>query len=199
MAGGGARREGAPCRAGGTLVAAVLLALLGATGGELNAEVRAGPAGLGARGAGRGARAGPPCPRERLRGRAEPSVRSPPADRRLPLGMAAAVRVPAAGQPADVHHALRPDPLLGPLRDAEVLRDPRHRRAGRGDQNVSSPPRLPSLCPPALSPLAGPFPFPARWMRSGAAPAGRASPGRPHGHGCPPPPSGAGSPRGAAL
>lgn len=54
MAGGGARREGAPCRAGGTLVAAVLLALLGATGGELNAEVRAGPAGLGARGAGLG-------------------------------------------------------------------------------------------------------------------------------------------------
>lgn len=56
MAGGGARREGAPCRAGGTLVAAVLLALLGAAGGELNAEVRAGPAGSGARGAGRGAR-----------------------------------------------------------------------------------------------------------------------------------------------
>lgn len=54
MAGGGARREGAPCRAGGTLVAAVLLALLGATGGELNAEVRAGPAGSGARGAGLG-------------------------------------------------------------------------------------------------------------------------------------------------
>lgn len=55
MAGGGARREGAPCRAGGTLVAAVLLALpalLGAAGGELNAEVRAGS---GERGSGRAA------------------------------------------------------------------------------------------------------------------------------------------------
>lgn len=37
-------------------MAAVLLALLGATGGELNAEVRAGPAGSGERGSGLGAR-----------------------------------------------------------------------------------------------------------------------------------------------